>query len=158
MESLAQFAPNAGIVVACLLIGLILKWFFGGNQKLLSGIPWMLAAAGALLSLIVVGVADTDVVSSIAQGIVSGLAACGAYQVAHQQTKLKRDDYDEDEWEAEMNDAYQRGAEDTLNGMKTEISSEELLKAFSQLTSIVNEAAENPSAKDGQTGNRNIES
>ena len=93
MVYLNQFAPNAGIVVACVVIGLALKWAFSKNEQGLAAIPWILAVSGGLLAFVGVLITPQDEglwgYTAIAEGVVSGLAACGCYQVIHQQTKLR---------------------------------------------------------------------
>lgn len=93
MEFLEQFVPIAAVVVICVLVGMFLKWKFDGNEKQLAAIPWILAVVGGVLGivakLIMKDYSDLDWLSAIAVGIVSGLAAGGAYQVAHQYKKIK---------------------------------------------------------------------
>lgn len=93
MEFLEQFVPNGIIVVICLIAGHALKWLFDGRERLLSGIPWMLAVLGAVLGLIAMGVmtefAALDPLTAIAMGAVSGFAAGGVYQTYKQHEKLK---------------------------------------------------------------------
>ena len=92
MEFLSEFVPNAVIVVICVLVGMGMKWGFEGNARLTAGIPWMLAVVGAILgivaSFIMEDYSSMDVLTAIANGAVSGLAAGGAYQVYRQYEKL----------------------------------------------------------------------
>lgn len=96
MEFIQNFVPNATIVVLCVLLGLIMKGAFENNARMLANIPWILAVAGAALGVIATGCLDDykglDVLTALAQGTVSGLAAGGAYQVVRQQIKLKEDE------------------------------------------------------------------
>lgn len=100
MEFLQQFVPNATIVVLCVLFGLIMKGAFANNQRMLANIPWLLAVLGAALGVVATSCLDDfaglDVLTALAQGTVSGLAAGGAYQVVHQQIKLKEDSNSEE--------------------------------------------------------------
>lgn len=100
MNFLEQFVPNATIVVICMLIGIWLKQAYSGDEKRLANIPWILGVAGAVLgvagSFILTDLQGMDVLTAMAEGIVSGLAAGGAYQVIHQQDKLKNKN---DDWE-----------------------------------------------------------
>lgn len=100
-----EFAPDAGIVVLCIIVGLVLKWAFKGKEQLVAGIPWMLAVCGGILGVIQ-GLTINEGLHEytiIAQGVVSGLAACGCYQVVHQQMKLKLKDA-EDKAQKELNE------------------------------------------------------
>lgn len=96
MEFIQQFIPNATIVVLCVVLGLVLKQTFRDNEARLADIPWMLACAGAVLgiigSFVLEDLMGIDILTSMAQGAVSGLAAGGAYQVVHQQIKRKEDE------------------------------------------------------------------
>lgn len=93
MEFLEQFVPNAVIVVICVLAGIWLKQAFKDKPERLADIPWILGVVGAVLGILGTFVLDDlqglDMLTAMAQGIVSGLAACGAYQVIHQQDKLR---------------------------------------------------------------------
>ena len=95
MEFLEQFIPNATIVVLCVILGLVMKSAFARNEQMLANIPWLLAVTGAVLGVVgTTCLADfegLDVLTALAQGAVSGLAAGGAYQVVHQQIKAKED-------------------------------------------------------------------
>lgn len=99
MEFLNEFVPNAVIVVICVLLGMAMKWGFDGNSRLTAGIPWLLAVAGAILGIIASFVmeeyAGIDILTAIAMGAVSGLAAGGAYQVVRQQQKLQESEAEE---------------------------------------------------------------
>lgn len=106
MEFLNEFVPNAVIVVICVLLGMAMKWGFEGNERLSAGIPWMLMIAGAILGIVASFVmeeyAGIDILTAIAMGAVSGLAAGGAYQVVHQQRKLDTEkiiELTEDQWD-----------------------------------------------------------
>lgn len=93
MEFLNEFVPNAVIVAICVFVGMGLKWGFKDNTRLTAGIPWLLAVTGAILGIIASFVmeeyAGIDILTAIAMGAVSGLAAGGAYQVVHQYDKLE---------------------------------------------------------------------
>lgn len=95
MEFLEQFVPNATIVVLCIILGLVMKSAFAKNEQMLANIPWLLAVTGAVLGIVgTTCLADfegLDILTAMAQGAVSGLAAGGAYQVVHQQIKRKED-------------------------------------------------------------------
>lgn len=93
MDFLAQFAPCAAIVVVCVLLGMALKWKFDGDERKIAAIPWLLALVGGALGIVARVVmpeyGSVDYLTALAIGIVSGLGAGGAYQVVHQQEKLK---------------------------------------------------------------------
>lgn len=94
MEFLETFAPIAAVVVICVLIGMYLKWRFEEDEKLSAAIPWILALCGGVLGiiakLIMPEYAQYDILTALAVGIVSGLAAGGAYQLVHQYRKLDK--------------------------------------------------------------------
>lgn len=100
MEFLEQFVPNATIVVVCVFVGIWLKQAFKDDEKRLADIPWILGLVGAALGVVgtfvLADLQGLDVLTAVAQGIVSGLAAGGAYQVVHQQDKIRNLDSD---WE-----------------------------------------------------------
>lgn len=100
MEFITQFVPNATIVVLCVILGLVMKGAFKGHENMLANIPWILAVAGAALGVIATSCLaefeGLDILTALAQGAVSGLAAGGAYQVVHQQIKLKAEEDTDD--------------------------------------------------------------
>lgn len=75
----------AGIVVICYLVGLIVKATPWNNNKI---IPIVCGMAGAVLGVAGMYVMPefpaTDPITAVAVGIVSGLAATGADQIAKQ--------------------------------------------------------------------------
>lgn len=75
----------AGIVVICYLVGLIVKATPWNNNKI---IPIVCGMAGAALGVAGMYVMPefpaTDPITAVAVGIVSGLAATGADQIAKQ--------------------------------------------------------------------------
>lgn len=94
MEFIQTFLPIAAVVVICVLIGMYLKWRFEGDERKSASIPWILALCGAALGIIAKFImpeyAEYDILTALAVGIVSGLAAGGAYQVIHQYKKLDK--------------------------------------------------------------------
>lgn len=94
MEFIQDFLPIAAVVVICVLIGMYLKWHFEGNERKSAAIPWILAlcggALGIIAKLIMPEYAEYDILTALAVGIVSGLAAGGAYQVIHQYKKIEK--------------------------------------------------------------------
>lgn len=94
MEFFEQFVPNAVIVVICMLAGIWLKQAFKNSEARMADIPWILGIIGAALGVVGTFVLEDlkgiDILTAMAEGIISGLSACGAYQVIHQQDKLKR--------------------------------------------------------------------
>lgn len=94
MEFLETFAPIAAVVVICVLIGMFLKWKYENDERKSAAIPWILAlcggALGIIAKLIMPEYAEYDLLTALAVGIVSGLAAGGAYQVIHQYKKLDK--------------------------------------------------------------------
>lgn len=93
MEFVTKFVPIAAVVVICMLCGMFFKWLFAEDKRKLAAIPWMLALIGGVFGIVAQMVmpeyAAIDWITAFAIGIVSGLAAGGAYQVIHQQQKLK---------------------------------------------------------------------
>ena len=75
----------AGIVVICYLVGLIVKATPWNNNKI---IPIVCGMAGAALGVagmyVMTEFPATDPIAAVAVGIVSGLAATGADQIAKQ--------------------------------------------------------------------------
>ena len=75
----------AGIVVICYLVGLIVKATPWNNNKI---IPIVCGMAGAVLGVVGMYVMPefpaADPITAVAVGIVSGLAATGADQIAKQ--------------------------------------------------------------------------
>ena len=75
----------AGIVVICYLVGLVVKATPWNNNKI---IPIVCGMAGAALGVAGMYVMPefpaTDPITAVAVGIVSGLAATGADQIAKQ--------------------------------------------------------------------------
>lgn len=75
----------AGIVVICYLVGLVVKATPWNNNKI---IPIVCGMAGAVLGVAGMYVMPefpaTDPITAVAVGIVSGLAATGADQIAKQ--------------------------------------------------------------------------
>ena len=75
----------AGIVVICYLVGLIVKATHWNNNKI---IPIVCGMAGAVLGVAGMYVMPefpaADPITAVAVGIVSGLAATGADQIAKQ--------------------------------------------------------------------------
>lgn len=75
----------AGIVVICYLVGLIVKATPWNNNKI---IPIVCGMAGAALGVagmyVMTEFPATDPITAVAVGIVSGLAATGADQIAKQ--------------------------------------------------------------------------
>lgn len=75
----------AGIVVICYLVGLVVKATPWNNNKI---IPIVCGMAGAALGVagmyVIPEFPATDPITAVAVGIVSGLAATGADQIAKQ--------------------------------------------------------------------------
>ena len=75
----------AGIVVICYLVGLVVKATPWNNNKI---IPIVCGMAGAALGVagmyVMTEFPATDPITAVAVGIVSGLAATGADQIAKQ--------------------------------------------------------------------------
>ena len=76
------------IIIICYLVGMICKSISKIPDK---AIPWIVATAGALIGIPAMYVMPefpaTDVISAIAVGIASGLAATGTHQIYKQATK-----------------------------------------------------------------------
>lgn len=126
-----DFVPNMGIVVACYVLGMLLKNVFGKNEKVMSCVPWIVALAGMGFALTEVffqhGMTQDRFYMLLAEGAVSGLASCGFYQIGHQAKKYEidtearklaewmeenDDDFDYDAWEECMREFEEHQMDD----------------------------------------------
>lgn len=83
----AGVASVVGITVICYLVGMIAKATTIDNRW----IPVIVGISGAILGVVgmkvIVDFPATDIINSVAVGIVSGLASTGADQIVKQQKK-----------------------------------------------------------------------
>ena len=95
MAYMIQLEPMITPLIVCIIVGLILRKALSKSEEGLAMIPLILAICGGVWAYVAVQISPEQEglhgYVHIAEGVVSGLAASGCYQLVHQHTKIRNE-------------------------------------------------------------------